>query len=231
MKCPMEHKVRPELPPLTQRIAALPVDERGYPVPFFVQWLDAENNAAEDNAPGARPEFRMMNGQKFVLCYRRKLCWVCGQPRGEKATFVIGAMCAINRTSSEMPCHYECAEWSVKGCPFLSRPNMVRREDDLIRSNKENTAGIAIERNPGVSLLWTSRNFRPFKAHNNGGYLMNVGHPINVSWWREGRAATREEIMESIDSGIPQLRELCVTASDHADLIKRYQWLINNLLP
>ena len=32
-------KFRSDIPPLPPRIAKLPVDERGYPVPWFVQWL------------------------------------------------------------------------------------------------------------------------------------------------------------------------------------------------
>lgn len=232
--------VRPELPPLTDRIAKLPVDERGYPVPFFVQWLDANNGSAEAGAPGARPEFRMMDGRKWAMCYKLGLCWVCGQLRSPKATFVIGPMCAINRTSAECPCHYECAVWSVKGCPFLSRPKMVRREDELIEQHKPNTAGIALERNPGVMLLWTSNSYKMFRAPamgpNQGGILMHVGEPISVEWWREGRKATRGEIMESIDSGLPKLQEMCELeprdkAGAYAELQRRYDWVHKNLVP
>jgi hypothetical protein len=150
-------------------------------------------------------------------------------------------MCAINRTSSECPCHYECAVWSVKGCPFLSRPKMVRREDELIEENKSNTAGIAIERNPGVMLLWTSSTYKMFRVfptpHSGGGILMHVGEPISVEWWREGRKATRVEIVESIDSGLPKLQEMCELeeekdrAAAHAELKRRYDWVVTNLVP
>ncbi len=239
--CPHASKVRPELPPLTDRIAKLPVDERGYPVPFFVQWLTPDNQSANAGDPGARPEFRMMDGRKWAICYKEGRCWVCGQIMLRKATFVIGPMCGINRTSSECPCHYECAVWSAKGCPFLTRPHMVRREDDLILENKPNTPGISIDRNPGVMLLWTSNTYKMFRVPavgpSTGGLLMNVGDPLAVEFWREGRKATRAEIMESIDSGMPKLREMCELEQPqdkdaaHAELTQRYDWMVQHLVP
>jgi len=231
----MHQKVRPELPALIPNIAKLPVDERGYPVPFFVQWLTEDQKAALPGAPGAHPDFRVMDGKKWERCYKERLCWVCGQPRPHRATFVIGPMCAINRTSSECPCHYECAVWSVQACPFWVRPHMVRREDEMIRENMDNVAGQSIRRNPGVSLLWTSVNYRVWNAGN--GYLFNVGDPKAVEWWREGRKATRAEILESIESGISKLREACNQEAPrdriaaHNELTRRFDSVVMDLLP
>lgn len=199
--------LRPSLPqPVPARIAALPVDERGYPVPWFVQWLDEQNGPVP--AGQGRPEFRMMDGSKLVRAYRGGLCWVCGQKRTEKATFLIGPMCGISGTTSEPPSHYECAEWSVRACPFLTKPKMVRREDAMTIEYEKNIAGEHIDRNPGVTLMWTSRTYRAFKDHQ-GRPLFNVGEPIDFCWWCEGRAATRAEVMESVNSGLPSLQEFC----------------------
>ena len=104
---------------LPARMRGLPVDERGYVVPWFVDWLDG------------KPEFRAMDRSKFVRAIRERLCWVCGEKLGVYLTFVAGPMCGINRTSGEPPCHADCALWSALNCPFLSNPRMVRREDDL----------------------------------------------------------------------------------------------------
>lgn len=195
--CPY-HTLRDGLPPLTERLSKLPVDERGYPVPFFVSWIEG------------KPEFRLADGKKMVRCIKEKLCWVCGEKLGKFGTFAIGPMCAVNRISSEPPSHRECAEWSVKGCPFLSKPKMVRREDEFIREcNEENPpAGLMIERNPGVTLLWTTLNFRIIPDGNNK-ILFSIGEPQSTSWWREGRAATHDEIMESIETGLPILEKMC----------------------
>src|SRR5690242_2247182 len=118
MKCPV---LRPELEqPLPDRIARLPLDERGYPVPWFVDWVDG------------KPEFRAMDPAKWKRAVKERLCWVCGDRLGVLLVFPIGPMCGINRTTAEPPSHRDCALWSVRNCPFLSRPHMVRREDALI---------------------------------------------------------------------------------------------------
>jgi hypothetical protein len=69
-------------------------------------------------------------------------------------------------------------------------------------------AGIAIKRNPGVTLLWTTRRYRPYRDPMTGGVLFNIGDPSRVEWFTEGRTATRAEVMASIDSGLPLLREV-----------------------
>jgi hypothetical protein len=83
--------LRPELGPLPERIKQLPIDERGYPIPWFVDWVDG------------KPEFRAMDGRKLVRAIKERLCWVCGQPLGVNLAFVAGPMCGINRVSSRTP--------------------------------------------------------------------------------------------------------------------------------
>lgn len=203
--CPFhQNKVRAGLPPLTDRIAALPVDERGIPVPFFVAWIDG------------KPEFRAADQRKWIRCHSERLCWVCGQKLGRFVSFTIGPMCSITRTTAEPPAHLECADWSVRGCPFLSKPKMVRREGGLlIEASKENVAGNMIERNPGVTCIWTIA-VTDAKPHGytlfddgRGRPLIEIGMPSEVSWWREGRPATREEVLESIRTGLPALEAAC----------------------
>lgn len=170
-------------------------DSRGYPVPWFVAWRD-------DNTP----EFRAMDGDKFIAAIKWKLCWVCGERLGVNMTFVAGPMCGINRTSSEPPGHYECATWSAVNCPFLNNPHMVRREDEEFSNQhlRDNSAGIAIARNPGVTMLWNTRSYEVFDD-GKGGYLITMGNPESVEWYCRGRKATRLEVEESIDSGLPSL--------------------------
>jgi len=64
-----------------------------------------------------------------------------------------------------------------------------------------------IERNPGVVAIWITRQFRAFRDHN-GDVLLSVGEPVEVTFYCEGRRATRAEIMESMESGLPILREI-----------------------
>lgn len=197
-------ELRKELPPLPDRIAALPVEARGYPVPWFVVWLDEDGRAVP---PGqGTPDFRVIAPGAIAVAFTRDLCWVCGGPMGSFKTFTIGPMCAVNRTSAEPPSHLDCADWSARACPFLARPHARRRDAGKPEGVVE-PAGIMLERNPGVALVWTTRGFH-VRSDFNGGVLFKIGEPEHVRWYAEGREATRDEVCASIDSGLPALREL-----------------------
>jgi hypothetical protein len=183
--------IRPDLDALPERLRDLPIDDRGYPVPWFVAWHD-----------GA-PDFRCMDGEKFRAAVKLRLCWVCGQPLGRWLAFPIGPMCTITRTISEPPSHRECAVWSIRNCPFLKNPRAVRDEAQLPASARE-PAGFGIRRNPGVMCLWMTREYEVFND-GRGGALITVGKPEGVTWWCEGRAATRAEVEASVESGLPIL--------------------------
>lgn len=189
----MSLPLKPGLEPLTPRIAALPISEGGYPVPWFVDWIDG------------KPEFRAMDPKKWILAVVGKLCWVCGQQLGSHKTFVAGPMCGINRTSAEPPSHHDCAVWSVRNCPFLSNPKMVRNEKGM--EDGVNPAGIMIKRNPGVSMLWTTKKYKVY-GDGSGGKLIRLGPPERVEWFARKEPATWVEVMDSIESGIPQLQKM-----------------------
>jgi hypothetical protein len=181
---------------LPERIQALPVSDTGFPIPWFVADL-----------PDGTRDFRVTDPNKITRAVRMRLCWVCGQPLGKHQAFVIGPMCAVNRVSSEPPSHRDCAEYSVRACPFLMQPRMRRNSKDLPEHQKP--AGEMIERNPGVILIWMTQSFRPFRPkENERRYLFRIGPSEHVAWYSQGRTATRAEIQASIDSGMPLLREM-----------------------
>jgi hypothetical protein len=157
--------LRPELTPLPPRMLHLPIDARGYVVPWFVAWVKGE------------PEFRAMDARKWEKAVKLKLCWVCGTS-------------LVNLTSSEPPSHLQCATWSAQNCPFLSRPHMVRRENDLPEL-KQDPAGIMIPRNPGVTAVYTVRGFRIFKDGLGNPLIRMPEEFVSIEWWSEGRKATR----------------------------------------
>jgi hypothetical protein len=184
--------MRPELPPAPDRISGLRLDRRGYPVPWFVTWIDGE------------PDFRVITAEKVHRAHRLGLCWICGGLMGAWRAFVIGPMCAVNRTSGEPPSHVDCADYAARACPFLARPHMHRREKGLPEGGAFHPAGL--QRNPGVALVWIIKRYgtKPTRE----GLLFDVGEPIETRWYAEGRAATRDEVMASIDSGMPLLRDM-----------------------
>lgn len=175
-----------------RRIAALPKDRHGRPVPWFVAWID-----------GA-PDFRIIAEHKIKDATLLRLCWICGTHLGANVAYVIGPMCAINRVSAEPPSHRDCAVYSATHCPFLTVPHMRRRESGKPAGAVE-PPGTMIRRNPGVTLVWVTRKITTFAIP--GGRLFDVGNPEQVLWYAEGREATRAEVLASIESGLPLLRD------------------------
>lgn len=185
--------LRTDLPPLPPRFQALPLDERGYPVPWFVAWIDGQ------------PDFRVVRENGIAIAHNEKRCWLCGEKRGRFGAFVIGPMCAVNRVSSEPPSHLDCAQFAATACPFLTRPMAKRNERDMPDETKA-AAGEMIKRNPGVALVWVTERYDAFRAP--GGVLFQLGDPHDVFWYAHGRAATRQEVLASIDSGLPLLNDM-----------------------
>lgn len=219
---------------LPARMRHLPRDHRGFVIPYFVAWLD-ETSERELPIGQGRPDFRVMSAERHRRCKRDKLCWVCGQKLGRYLVFTIGPMCAITRTTMEPPAHYECANYSARVCPFLSRPKMVRNEKDMPEGYW--APGLTIARNPGVMALWVCRTWQDFKVDGSGGgnagVLIRVGEPDRVEWWARGRPATREEVQESIDTGLPALRTVADKEGKQArrELEEQFVPRIAKLLP
>lgn len=193
---------------------------RGYPVPWFVDWIDG------------KPEFRAMDPDKYLRAVRESLCWVCGERLQSSKCFVAGPMCGINRTSAEPPSHPQCGRWSAQNCPFLSTPAMGRREDQVLNNQKlrDEAPGIAITRNPGVTMLWFTRSYEVFDD-GRGKPLIQMGAPLAVEWWREGRAATRDEVQESIDGGLYSLEAIARTEEGGIEQLRRYIARFEKWLP
>jgi hypothetical protein len=215
--------------PMPTRMATLP-RERGYVVPWFVERL-----------PDGHYDFRIMDSRKLARAVERRLCWLCGHGMPNAMTFVLGPMCAINRTSSEPPCHLACAEYAVQACPFLTQQEVRRRTTGLPDGLIE-AAGIPIDRQPGVALLWTTRRYQVYPVRHRpggqgqsdvgGGVLFELGDPLAVSWWREGRPATRAEVLASIDSGLPLLeREAAAEGRGAVAALARQVAAVAPLLP
>lgn len=186
---------RKDLPPIPPRMQLLPIEARGYPVPWFVEWINGV------------PDFRVMDRRKWGHAIRFGNCWLCGEPCGVSRTFVIGPMCAVTRTTSEPANHFECAEFAAKACPFMTLPRAKYRTANLPEKRQE-AAGMPLDRNPGVTCLWTTREFSVFRAYGgNAGQLIHIGEPREVAWFCEGRTATRAEIWHSVETGLPLLEQ------------------------
>jgi hypothetical protein len=176
--------------PRPQRMRHLKISPKGFPVPWFVAWIDGV------------PDFRVIDTPKIGRAVRLKLCWLCGQTLGRHMAFVLGPMCAVNRVSAEPPSHRDCAEYAIKACPFLTEPRMRRNSKDM--PDHEDPGGLMITRNPGVTLLWVTKSYSMFRPKV-GRELFQVGLPESVTFYTEGRPSTRAEVLASINSGLPIL--------------------------
>lgn len=220
--------------PMPDRIKRLPISPAGFPVPWFVTWYkDGKPCLTGEGAP----DFRVANTNKMARAvnlrkHGHRLCWTCGEVLGRHLAFVIGPMCAINRTISEPPSHFECAEYSAKACPFLSKPRMRRNEKDLPEA-RHDAAGMGIKRNPGCVCVWVTQSYTVEKAHmGNAGALFHLGDPDRVLWFCEGREATRDEVLASIDSGYPLLQMVAGMEGNGApEALQQYRERAMALLP
>lgn len=151
---------------------------RGYPVPFFVAWINGE------------PDFRIVDPTKLELCLKFSFCWLCGKPLGKHRAMVIGPMCSLNHITSEPPSHVVCATYALETCPHMINPGAKYREANRPAGAIE-PAGQPIYDNPGTQLLWQSSSYKQIKVHN--GFLIDIGEAEHVEWWTLGRPASRDE--------------------------------------
>lgn len=196
----------------------LPRTQRGFPVPWFVAWIDGE------------PDFRVIKPDGIKIAVNHSLCWLCGYELGMTATYVSGPMCGINRTSAEPPSHHRCADYAAKACPFLSRPD-ARRRDAGKPADLAEVPGTMIERNPGVVMLWRGPSIALPRDDGRGGTLFTLPDPIRVDWIAKGRDATRPEVLASVESGIPLLREAAAAEGEAAmsalyEAVKRFYYVL-----
>jgi hypothetical protein len=168
-----------------------PKDDVGHPVPWFVAWIDGV------------PDFRVIAAGKIEDAIRFGKCWLCGEPCGTIRWFVIGPMCVVNRNTAEPGSHRECAEYAIRACPFMTRPNMVRRTTSL-PEDRVDPPGM-LHHNPGAAALYAARTkgVRPYRAGD--GVLFELPEPVAVSWWVHGRPATRTEVDAALAAGLPAL--------------------------
>lgn len=80
--------LRKDLPELPARMQSLPVNAGGYPVPYFVAWLDAQGKTTRRGE--GTPDFRCSTPGVVAQCHTLGLCWLCGERLGAFRAFVIG---------------------------------------------------------------------------------------------------------------------------------------------
>lgn len=169
-------------------LANLPKDKRGYIIPWFVT---ATNDKGD-------PDFVHISPSRTVEAWHRGSCWICGGSMFEqRRTFVLGPMSLFSRVCTEPPMHLDCARFAVVTCPFMVNPNRKRIDKNAT------VPGLPLDRNPGVTLVYTAKHFRTEVTDN---ILYHLGPHHRIEAWKEGRRATLYEFTQSVDTGIEELR-------------------------
>jgi len=150
-------------------IAALPKDERGFPVPFFAPIRMGQ------------PEFSMSDQLKLRRAIREQLCWVCGMPLIGKMAFVGGPLSVENRIFSDAPSHVECAEYAVQVCPFLAMPNYVKRacKDGIALPGQ-------VDHKPDRVAVYVTDGYKLVMMGDSPHRLFRANPTAAITWWKDG---------------------------------------------
>ena len=200
------------LPKAPERVARLPTDRRGFPVPWFVSWRDGE------------PDFPVVDGAKLGMAWEGEKCWVCGDRLGAWRSWVVGPMSVIEGASPEPPAHHECAVFSLCACPHLSSPTAAHSERYRHLPGHLAQANISKIRS-GAAALWITkgRGATPFRAGD--GVLFKLNEPSRLEWYSGGRRATSAEVREAVAVGLPTLQTTAEKEGRQAAFRTRLTWL------
>ncbi len=99
-----------KIPP---RMAKLPRDPRGYPIPVNVL------------QSGGIVDFRVIDHESTMRLLKTRCCAMCGQPLGTRMAFVGGPSSIAHRLFTDAPVHRECGTYAIKVCPFLAAPKFA----------------------------------------------------------------------------------------------------------
>ena len=99
-----------------ERIARLPHDKRGFPIPWNV--LRGVDDA---------PIFTVNDERKSQQALTRELCPICGERLGRWKWWVGGPRAAFDEHGwyIDLPVHQECAHYALQTCPYLASPRYV----------------------------------------------------------------------------------------------------------
>jgi len=102
------------------RIAQLPRDARGYPIPWNV--LRGNDGA---------PIFTVNDDRRAWQALRQELCPICGERLGKWRWFVGGPRSAFDEHGwyLDLPGHQECMQFALATCPYLAAPKYLGRID------------------------------------------------------------------------------------------------------
>jgi hypothetical protein len=102
------------------RIARLPHDSRGLPIPWNVL-----------RGPDGTPFFTVNDDRRAWRALREHLCPLCGERLGRWLWWVGGPLSAFdpNGWYLDLPGHHDCITFALAACPYLAAPKYIGRID------------------------------------------------------------------------------------------------------
>ena len=79
-------------------------------------------------------------------------------------------------------------------------------------------------------MLWVTRSYDVFRDHE-GKPLIQMGEPESVEWWAEGHKASRGQVVESIESGLPALEAVARQQEGAMAALERHRRRFEKWLP
>jgi ferredoxin len=185
-----QDEYRPDIVPVPSRLLSLPI-LRQYPVPWFVAQL-----------ANGDFDFRVINHAKKSVAVGQNRCWICGQRLGKYVAFNGGPRAILGRLSTEPPSHRECAEFAARACPFMIGKEKEHRAIEAELRQQVRSDPHQETKNPGLALVWITTGFHTSVQTVDGNdYLLFAISPAKeVLWFKDGRAATRQEAIDAVDS-------------------------------
>jgi hypothetical protein len=173
------------------RIARLPHDPRGYPIPWAVLRGD-----------DGTPFFTINDDRKALEALRRSLCPICGDYLGRWRWFVGGPRSAFdpNGYYLDLPGHRECMEFALQTCPYLALPKYLGRIDIVHPEKLPREAHILLDETmnsdrPEIFVAVVSSCVEALDRGAMQPYLKPVAPFLDFTFWRHGRQINEWEAM------------------------------------
>ena len=105
----------------------LPVDRRGYPVPFVV--------IVDGNGT---PHFKANDYKRYQACIERRLCNICGKALKREFWFLGGQESAFHPHGAfvDGPLHHGCGLFALQNCPYMLYTDYRAKEDEAAIKGK-----------------------------------------------------------------------------------------------
>jgi hypothetical protein len=176
--------------PVPERIARLPRDPRGYPIPWNA--LSTEETVF----------FTINNTKKTWEALRRALCPICGEQLGRWLWFVGGPRSAFDPGGCylDLPGHRACMEYALQVCPYLAAPKYLGRVD-VIRPEKLPPEGrvlideTMIPDRPEIFVAVACQKVEALDRSPLPPYLKPVAPFLDFSFWRHGQRIPEHRAM------------------------------------